>query len=506
VIGGSADGRPPWARLAAAIVAGAFLGLAYAPTDLGPLALVALVPLIWAWRGAKPLHAALYGFVFGCVFLGIVLWGLHYLGWVALVPLVLVAAMYHAGMGALVAAFEGRGVRSPWLVAAVWVVVDGLRQRWPLGGLAWAELGVALHGLAPARALASVGGAQLVSFVIVAWNGLVLDGAVALAQQRLRASLLAVSGLIVMIAMTTIVVITRFDPTVTGEIRFASLQSFDRPNASTTGNAAMEGYATERALELTNRLRGRFDLIVFPESALDRDPEADSALRAQLVAVAKEHRALVLVNARHARRDGGLYNANLAYEPDGTLQGIYAKQHLVPYGEYVPLRDELSFIGELRNIPYDFVAGHTRRLFRTAGRRFATVICYESAYADLVTDFVRDGAEAIVVSTSDRSYRRSGMAAQHLAIGQMRAAETGRPLLQATISGISGVVDAHGTVHQRSELFRNTILDGTIRTATGETLFVRLGDWVLLVSGLALIVLAAFSVWRGRGTTVDSGS
>ena len=439
------------------------------------------------------------------MFLGIVLWGLHYLGWVAYAPLVVVAALYYAGTGALVAAFERRGVRSPWLVAAVWLVFEGLRMRWPLGGLAWAELGVALHDFSPARALASVGGAQLVTFVIVVWNGLVLEGVITLVRHRLRAFTFAVAGLVVLVTMTTIVVATRFEPTVTGHIHFALLQGFDLPNAPPTQSVA-DRYATERHFELANRLRGQFDLIVFPESALDTDPESDPVLRARIAALAKDHGAALLVNARHAARNGALYNANLAYNPDGTLQGIYAKQHLVPFGEYVPLRDELSFIGELRQIPYDFTAGDTRRLFRAAGRPFASVICYESAYADLVRDFVRDGAGAIVVSTSDRSYRRSGMAAQHLAIGQMRAAETGRPLLQATISGVSGVVDARGDVLQRSSLFRNTVLEGTIRTTAGETLFVRFGDWVLLVCGLVLIALAALSVWRKRATTVDSDS
>ena len=97
----------------------------------------------------------------------------------------------------------------------------------------------------------------------------------------------------------------------------------------------------------------------------------------------------------------------------------------------------LGFIGALDQVPFDFERGSGRRLFAAGGHRFETVICYESAFAPLVRDSVHDGAEFVVVSTNNRSYRRSGLSAQHVAMSQMRAAETGRPILHASISGIT---------------------------------------------------------------------
>jgi apolipoprotein N-acyltransferase len=132
-----------------------------------------------------------------------------------------------------------------------------------------------------------------------------------------------------------------------------------------------------------------------------------------------------------------------------------------------------------------------------------SVICFESAFAPIVSDYVRDGAELLLVSTNNRSYRRSGLSAQHVALSQMRAAETGRPVLHAAISGISAVVDPDGDVHDESELFVNRVTDGTVETTTGDTVYVALGDWVLLVSGLALIVVAIAAVLRPRAAPVD---
>ena len=88
------------------------------------------------------------------------------------------------------------------------------------------------------------------------------------------------------------------------------------------------------------------------------------------------------------------------------------------------------------------------------------------------------GAEVIVVTTNNRSYRRSANAAQHVALSQMSAAAIGRPVLHSSISGITAVIDADGVVHRTTDLFRNTVVSGRVTTATGETPYVRWGDWV----------------------------
>jgi apolipoprotein N-acyltransferase len=484
----------------AGLVSGTLVALAFPAVDAGPLVLVGLVPLLWVWHDAPPGRAALAGFVFGLVCFGIVLAWSRYFGAVAIAPLVLAEAAFIAGAGALVGVFGQRGLRSPWLVAAIWVVFEGLRARFPLGGLPWGELGVALHDLPSARALASVGGVPLVSFVVVATNALIVDILVGARARRSRSVGVAAAGLAALVIFTTIVDLTRFEPRVTGHVRFALLQGNDQ-NRTLTSREVRSDYLFRHHLALADRLHGRFDLIVFPESSVERDPTTNPDVRKRLLAVAKKHDAVVLANARVPNADGELTNANVAYSPDGTKQGVYAKQHLVPFGEYVPFRDQLSFISELQQIPYDFAPGHRRVLFSARGHPFGSVICFESAFAPLVRDFVRDGAQLIVVSTNNRSYRRSGLAAQHLALSQMRAAETARPVLHASISGITGVVDPDGDVHDTSHLFVNKVTTGTVATVTGDTLFVRFGDWVLLACGLGLIGAAGVAARRSRSAS-----
>ncbi len=420
------------------------------------------------------------------------MFGLHYLGFLAYLSLVLIGALYYAAVAVIVAGLAQRGISNPLLTAAVWVISEGLRARWPLGGLAWGEIGGSLNQLAVARSTTSWGGVALVSFLVVALNGFLFD--LYLSRKKQRNTLLAVTGVGTILVLVFVGFVARFEPTPTGRIHYALIQGFDKSDAE-LASTAVGPRETEDHFELARRLKGDFDLIVFPESALYDDPEANPALRAQVTELAALHNSVVLVNARHYQPNGKLYNVNFAYNSAGKLIGKYAKQHLVPFGEYIPWRNTLSFIGPLRQIPYDFSPGRGRQMFKVNGHSVAGVICYESAYPQLVGDFVRDGAEAIVVSTSDRSYRRSNIAPAHFAQAQMRAAENARPVLQASISGVTGVIDKAGRVKSQTELFENSVLTGYINTYKGQTPFLRWGDWLLVLAAIGLLA-AVVLAWR----------
>jgi apolipoprotein N-acyltransferase len=488
-------------RIAAAAGSGVLLALAFPAIDLTPLAFVALVPLLWAWRGATPGRAALYGFVFGCVFFGPLMYWLWYFGLVAIVPLVAGCAAYSAVTGWLVGYLTQAGFGSPWLIGAAWVLPETLRGRWPFGGLPWGDLGVALHDFPPARALASWGGVALVSYLLVVFNAYLLQLLVAARARATHALGVAAVGVAGVVAIVAVADVARFEPDRTGELRVAMLQGNDQNRELTQAEKA-SGFLTRKHMALAGSLRGRYDLIVFPESSLDQfNPETSPALRGQLVAVGAAHDADVLANAAVPTSDGRDFNTNLLYTPDGRLVGSYAKQHLVPFGEYVPFRSLIEWTGVVDRIPNDYSPGSRRTIFRVKGHRLATIICFESAFGPLVRDFVHDGAEIVVVSTNNRSYRRSGNTAQHVALTQMRAAETGRPFLQASISGITTSIDADGNVHGKTQLFRNTVVSKTVTTTTGETPYVRFGDWVPLASAVLLLGAAVASRLRRRPAT-----
>jgi apolipoprotein N-acyltransferase len=484
------------------------LALARPPFDVGPLALVALVPLLWTWRDARPRRAALLAFVAGVVYYAVLVSWTWYFGAVAIVPFVAVLAAYWAAVGCLVAWLRGAGLRSPFLTAAVWVVGEAVVARFPLGGFSWGEVGYALHDLAPARALASWGGVALVSFLAVAANDFLVDllRTRSLPAARRAASLALAGLLVVVLAVPAFATLTWMHPEAVGSFHVALLQGNDK-NRDLTKAEEDARYIPAKHFALADKLRGRYDLVVFPESSMDDDPRLDEYLRSNLQTVAQRLDSYVLANAVTDAPDGRAVNLDLLYSPSGRLIGTYAKRHLVPYGEEVPFRKQIEgIISAVNQIPRDFAPGKKPGLFDIRGHRIATVICFESAFGYQVRPLVRKGAELIVVSTNNRSYRRSANSAQHVDLSQMRAAETGRPVLQASISGISAVIDARGNVSHRTKLFVPSIIDARVELTTGETPYVRVGEWVPLGCTAALVVALGIGFARRRRRSVDSNA
>ena len=161
-----------------------------------------------------------------------------------------------------------------------------------------------------------------------------------------------------------------------------------------------------------------------------------------------------------------------------------------------------KFVSEIDKVPRDFARGNSPGIFPVAGSRIGSLICFESAFGYQVRPLVRDGADVLVVSTNNRSYRTSANSAQHLAIGQMRAAETGRPVVQAAISGITAIIDADGTVHDQTKLFDRTVVESTVAGTGGQTPYVRFGEWVLFLSLIAVAVVGVLGIIRRRREAV----
>jgi apolipoprotein N-acyltransferase len=487
------------------VLSGLLLAAAFPPLDLGPLALVALAPLLWAWRDAGPRASALYGGAAGVAFFGVLVEWTRYFGLVAFVPFILFLSTWWMLAGAVAGWLGRRGLTAAPVLAALWVLVEAGRGRVPFGGFPWGDVGYAFHDWGVARAVAAWGGVPLVSWLAVVVNGLVLDAALAWRRGRRpgwswrppsgQVLIRPLAGVVAVLLAALGATAARPHLIATGRLRVALVQGNDR-NRDLTPEEVRDRYLVRNHLALASNSTEQVDLIVLPESSLDADPRQDPALDMALSGLAGGRHADVLAGGNIAAPHDRLYNAVFHYTPGSTdpanpkgtgrTAELYRKRHLVPFGEYVPWRSELSFIDALQAVPTDYEPGRGPTVFSIAGHRVGALICFESAFAPLARQYARRGADAIVVLTNNRSYRRSANSAQHLAMGQFRAAETGRPLLQAAISGISAVVDHTGRVRARTGLFVPTVLVGEVATYRGRTPYTVLGDWVVIVSAVLL--------------------
>jgi apolipoprotein N-acyltransferase len=491
------------ARLAAAVLSGLLLAAAFPPLDLGPLALVALIPLLWAWRDASPGAAALYGGAAGVAFFAVLVEWTRYFGAVAVVPFVLFLSSWWVAAGAAVGWLGRRGVTGAPVVASLWVLIETGRGRVPFGGFPWADVGYAFHDWGAVRALSGWGGVAFVSWMAVAVNGWLLDTALSWRHRSRRALVSSLAGTVAMLVVAGLGAAMLPNLTPTGRLRFALVQGNDR-NRDPTPEEIRDRYIVRNHLRLAGGIKDPVDLIVLPESSLDADPRRDAYLDVALSALAADRDADVLAGGNTPAPHGRLYNTVFHYlpepadpdEPTGRTAELYSKRHLVPFGEYVPWRAALSFIEELQQVPTDYEPGPGPTVFAIGDHRVGALICFESAFPALARQYARRGADALVVLTNNRSYRRSANSAQHLAMGQFRAAETGRPLLQAAISGITAVVDHTGRVRAETRLFEPTVLIGEVQTYQGRTPYTVAGEWVLVAS--AVLLVAALVATRRR--------
>ena len=473
-------GRQRRVRLAAAVLSGLLLAAAFPPLDLGPLALVGLVPLLWAWRDAGPGPAALYGGAAGVAYFAVLVEWSRYFGAVAVVPFVLFLSSWWVLAGAVVGWLGRRGLTGAPVAASVWVLIEAGRGRVPFGGFPWGDVGYAFHDVTTLRALAGWGGVALLSWMAVAVNGWLLDFALT---RRAR----SLAGVVVLLVVAGVGAATLPELTPTGRLRVALVQGNDR-NRDLTREEVRDRYLVRNHLRLAGGIEApALDLIVLPESSLDADPRQDAYLDQALSSLASDRGADVLAGGNIPAPGDRLFNAVFHYRPDsGRTEELYSKRHLVPFGEYVPWRSALSFIEELQQVPTDYEPGPGPTVFQIGDHRVGTLVCFESAFSDLARQYARLGADALVVLTNNRSYRRSANSAQHLAMGQLRAAETGRPLLQAAISGISAVVDHTGRVRSQTRLFEPTVLVGEVETYRGRTPYTVVGEWVPPASAVLL--------------------
>jgi apolipoprotein N-acyltransferase len=179
----------------------------------------------------------------------------------------------------------------------------------------------------------------------------------------------------------------------------------------------------------------------------------------------------------------------------GEGSGLYHKQRLVPFGEYVPLEQWLRGLIRFLDMPMsNFSAGAPGQPpLRAAGLSLGPLICYEVVYPDLVAEWLPH-SDVLITISNDAWFGRSIGPLQHLQMAQMRALEAGRPMIRGTGNGVTALIDHRGRITAQAPQFERTTLTGTVQPMQGATLFARTGAWPSIV--IALLLVAAG--WTGR--------
>jgi apolipoprotein N-acyltransferase len=496
-------------------LAALFLGIVsvfgFAPFGASALPVLTLAGLFVLWQNASsPRHGAMLGFAFGVGLFGAgVSWVYVALSTFGAMPAVL-AGIGTAGFCAYLAlfpAFAGwvsarlapaSSAERLALAAATWTIAEWLRG-WVLSGFDWLSVGYAQLG-APLAGFAPYGGVFLVSLALAGAAALLVYATRAFEARRKLGVAAAVAAIVVLGVVGKALSTIEWsrpagDPLTVSLVQGNIEQDLKFDPAYRDNTLAI--YA-----ELAQRATGR--LIVLPESALpmfadEVSPEYVATLRD---AAFKNHGDLLLGLFFFEPRpspdeDDRYFNSVVSVGTAATQR--YRKHHLVPFGEIIPGKAVFGwFIRNVLAIPLaDQTPGPADQApFEVAGERVAVNICYEDAFGG---ELARRAAEAtlLVNVTNDAWYGRSLAAEQHEQIAQMRALETARPMLRATNTGITSIIDHRGVEVARLPWFTRGVLEGRIAGRTGATPYVRFGDAVAVFAAL-LLALVALLVGRLR--------
>jgi len=489
----------------AALVAGALPLLAFPALNWWPLAWCGLVPgLLLIHRAPSAREGAVRGWWLGCgYFLATMYWLFPELG-----PAVLLVAIV---FGALLGPFgaiawmllrppvtAARALAALAVAPSYWLVTEWIRSWQALGG-PWAVLGASQWQHPAVLALASVGGVWLVSFALVAANVAIL---IVIISARLAVRLAAGAALAAVIAAGPVAFALTPPAPVAGTAAIALVQP------GVVANPALRADASQRLTAGTGLARARPDLIVWGESSVAVQLQADQGLLRDIEKLAAADNAQILVN-QDSTTGGRKSKVAVLVGRDG-IAGTYTKTRLVPFGEYIPFRAALSWLTSIsRAAPVNMVPGHGAHPLHVTGPggrvlSIGPLICFESAFPDMSRVDTDDGAQVIVYQTDDSTFQGTWALAQHASLGALRAAETGRPVVQAALTGDSAAFDARGRLLAwMGESQRGvTVVRLALPAATSRTIYDRLGDYVPPVAAVivAVFALAVLTPWvRRRG-------
>lgn len=473
--------------------------LALAPFYWWPLGLVSCYLLLWLLQEASSHRSGMFlGWCYGVGLFGSgaswVYVSIHTYGNAPVALAVFLTAMFCGGLALLSGLMawlycrflRGENLTSYLGFAALWVLFEWLRT-WLLTGFPWLFLGYSaldswLAGWAP------VIGVFGMSFMFVA-SAVTLRAVIQhQSQNRILALGLALSCWPAGLALQSI---DWVQPTDNSELGVAMVQA----NIPQELKWLPEHY--QPTLDLYSNLTKPeigTSLIIWPEAAIPNYFHRATPFLEPLGEQTAAAGTALITGIPHLSADGeGYHNSIVAM---GTASGVYHKQRLVPFGEYVPLENWLRGLIAFFDLPMShFSQGpEGQALLRVRDLLVAPFICYEIVYPELVRQQSTQ-ADFLITISNDSWFGESLGPLQHLQMARMRALENGRYLLRGTNNGVSAIINERGHVKSQTPQFETTVLRGKVLSMSGRTPYNRSGNWpALLISALLLMI----ALWRNK--------
>lgn len=410
------------------IVAAALFALGFEPFNIWIAPVFALLLLVKKMMSSQ--RPILVSFLFGFIsHLAILNWSRVYVGVAPLISLAFLQALYSLPLGFHIK----RGWSVAWL-PTTFLIAEYLRESFPFGGFGWTLTGYSQIN-APYRHLASIGGVYLLSTLVISFSVM-----------RNRYQALLVSGLVFFSLFIV-------NPTGRGEVKVAAVQGgyFGRTSDyfSDIRRVFMEHYTLTKNIE-------KVDVVIWPEGVVDGKPES-----AEFARYFKELKGDHLIVGASPTIFGQPENQSIYIQPDGSVESIYSKNSLVPFGEYVPFRSLVSKLNSHVDEVTDFRPGNSFNPHTIDEMTYGPLICFEIIDSSLVRQAAKR-SQILLAQTNSATFHGSSAAKQQFAITRMRAIEYSRSIVSVSTVGVTGIIDSNGEVLEELPEDKADVLYGKV--------------------------------------------
>ncbi len=500
-------------RLLFALISGALLTLSFPNFDQGWLAWIALAPLLLALRETGWKTGFWLGFTAGLAHnLSLIYWTAHTmhtygkLPWLQSVFLLFLLAAYMALFPAIYSAILNLAKTGPAvsmvLSPLAWTALEYLRT-WLFTGFPWELLGYSQYDHLWTVQFADIFGVYGLSALIVWFNTVVTMLMLHWLEKNWqghfidrRNVMISVSGLAVAVCMVILYGIVKIDTVDSAaddakKANIAVLQG--NIDQAKKWDTRFQTVTTVKYIRLVEAAAAQpIDLIIWPETAtpffLMHNPVL-SGIVIEGIRKSGTHHIIGSPSYANAENKYIYYNSAFLLTPKGEAAGRYDKVHLVPFGEYVPIKRWLPFIDKLVAQVGDFKRGKSGNTLKWRDHRIGMQICYEVIFPGLSRAMVQNGADLLVNITNDAWFGRTGAPYQHFSMAVLRAVENRRFMARAANTGISGFIDPTGRILKTTSLNQEATASEQVALMSMRSLYSRWGDWPLAILSFALTAM-----------------
>lgn len=491
-------GKKPgiWKEIIISLCTSVMLSLSFPPFEMPIFAWIAFVPLFSVIKDKHPSRAFFIGLISGFLFYCILMYWLvetmeHYgninivLSILIFIILVIYLSLYWAVFTFTVSRFM-KDSSTMIFAPPLWVMLEYLRAH-IFTGFPWELLGYSQFSNLTIVQIADITGPYGLSFLIMFFNTLIYEMIANPSRERKPFFIKAASVFVILYLLVYAYgkyALSKYD-------KFIGPYSVSIIQGNIDQSLKWDKKFRQSTINIYERLTmGSLsrnpDLIVWPETAAPFLYNVEKEYRNKIEDIVKRSGRFLLTGSPSVRVEGDkveLFNSAFLIDPSGSTIEQYDKIHLVPFGEYVPLKRILFFIKPMVEAAGDFKSGSRYVVFDMDGKKFSVIICFEAIFPELCRRFVKAGAEFLINITNDAWFGKTSAPYQHLSMVTFRAIENRVFIVRAANTGISAIINPAGRILASTDLFKEAILTGGIDMRKEYTIYSRWGDvfaWICI--------------------------